>query len=135
VRSLNHDTVGIEHAPRIHGGGTPSESSPQSGDAGAVSDSGLVLDRDDAQAAHELLLDVVPLVVEGGPAQREDRGRAVHERAVLEPLDECLVAGLLHEPRHSLHGAVETPYLPLGRAGRTVEYLGRAIWVEAQPIG
>src|SRR5216683_2750512 len=134
VRSLNHHTVGISHATGIHGRGPPPESGPQPGDAGAVSDSGLVLDRDDAQAAQELLLDVVPLVVEGCPAQREDRGGAVHELAVLEPLDECLVARLLHELRHPVHGAVEIPYLPLGGAGCAVEHLGRAIRVDVQLI-
>jgi rod shape-determining protein MreB len=102
-------------------GGAPSEPCPQPGDAGAVSDPGLVLDRDDAEAAHQLLLDVVPLVVERGPAEREDRRRHVDGLAVLEPLDERVVARLLHQLGDAIHGALELPLLPLGGAGRAVQ--------------
>ena len=50
------------------------ESHPQTGDAGGVSYAGLVFDGDDPQAAHQLLLDVVPLVVHRGAAEGEDGG-------------------------------------------------------------
>jgi hypothetical protein len=56
----------------------------------------LVLDCDDTEAAHELLLDVVPFAVQRGAAERKNRRRHVDERAVFQPLDERLVACLLH---------------------------------------
>src|SRR5262249_27424004 len=103
----------IRHRAWVHGGGAPSEPCPQPGDAGAVSDPGLVLDRDDAKTAEELLLDVVPLVVEGRATKRENGRRHIDELAVGEPLDERLVTRFLHELRHTVHRAVEVPDLPV----------------------
>ena len=72
VGAHDDDAVGVRHAPRIHRRRAATESCPQTGDAGAVSYPGLVLDGDDAEAAHELLVEVVPLDVEGGAAEGED---------------------------------------------------------------
>src|SRR5881397_1804648 len=66
VRAHHDDAVRVGHAPGIERRGAASEPCPQPGDAGGVSDPGLVLDGDDAEPAHQLLMDVVPLVVEGG---------------------------------------------------------------------
>ena len=101
----------------IEGRRAAAESCPQTGDARAVSYPRLVLDGDDAEPAHELLADVVPLDVEGGAAQREDRRRHVDELAVGKLLDERLVAGLLHQLGDPVHGAFEVPHLPVGRPG------------------
>src|SRR5581483_10562340 len=135
VRAFDDDAVGIHQAARIHRRGAAPHAYPQTGDTGAVSDAGLVLDGDHAEAAHELLLEVVPLVVHRGAAEREDGQRVVHHLAVGQPLDERLVAGLLHQLRHAVHRAVEVPLLPGGRAGRAVQYFGQAVRVHVELIG
>src|SRR5207237_9781155 len=112
--------------------GAPPEPWPQPGDARAVSDTGLVLDRDDAQPAQEFLLDVIPLVVEGRPAQREDGGRTVDGLAVLQPLDERLVARLLDQFGHAADGALEVPGLPLAGARRAVEHPGGPVGIHVE---
>ena len=50
------------------------------------------------------------------------------------PLDERLVAGLLHQSCHAVDRAIEVPHLPLGCAGSAVEHLGRAIRVHVKLV-
>ena len=57
-----------------------------------MSDAGLVLDGHDAEAAHELLLDVVPLVIQGSTTQREQGRCHVDHSAIGEALNKRLVA-------------------------------------------
>jgi hypothetical protein len=63
IGALNDNAVGIRQVTWVDRSGATPQARPQTGDAGAVSDAGLILDRDDPQAAHQLLLDVVPFVV------------------------------------------------------------------------
>src|SRR5437763_274385 len=56
VGALNDDAVRVGEASRVHGRGTPPHPRPQTGDAGAVSDAGLVFDGDDPQSPQELLV-------------------------------------------------------------------------------
>ena len=69
IRAHDDDAIGVRHAARIHGRGAATEPSPQTGDARAVSYTGLVLDRYDTEPTHELLLDMVPFDIEGGAAE------------------------------------------------------------------
>ena len=79
VRALDEDGVGVDQAAGKRGGRSATQSHPQTGDAGGVSYAGLVFDGDDPQTPHQLLLHVVPLVVHGGAAEREDgSGRHLH---------------------------------------------------------
>src|SRR5688572_16948814 len=132
VRAHDDDAVRVLHAAWIHGGGAAAESGPQTGDAGAVSYSRLVLDRDHAQAPHELLMDVVELDLESRAAEREYRRRHVDELAVWQVLDERFVARLAHELRDSVHGPLEVPYFPIGCTGRAVQYLRWTVRIDVK---
>src|SRR5687767_364453 len=68
VRAHDDDAIRMLHVPRIHRRCAAPQPCPQTGDAGAVSYPRLVFDRNDPEAATELLADVVELVVEGGAA-------------------------------------------------------------------
>jgi len=72
VRAHENTAVGLCHGAVRYGRGAATEAGPQTGDAGAMSYSSLILDGDDAEAAHQFLLDVIPLIVQGGPAEREN---------------------------------------------------------------
>src|SRR5262249_55528736 len=132
VGAHDHDAVRVRHAPRIEGGRPAPEPCPQTGDAGAVSDPGLILDGHHAQAAHELLLDVVELDLQSSPAQREDGRGHVHELAARQPFDERLVPGLLDQLGHPVESALEIPDLPVRRPGRTVQDLRGTVGIHVQ---
>ena len=97
VGAHDNDAVGIVHAPRIESRRAAAEACPQTGDARAMSYPRLVLDRDDAEATHELLANLIELDLEGGAAEREDRRRHIDDLAVGKLLDEGIVARLLQE--------------------------------------
>src|SRR5213594_4008235 len=82
VRAHDHEAVSVLEVARIQGRRAPTEPCPQTGDARAVSYPGLILDGDDPEPAPELLAHVVELVVEGGAAEPEDRGRHIDELPV-----------------------------------------------------
>ena len=69
VGALDEDGVRVDEATGEGCRRSAAESHPQTGDAGGVSYTGLVFDGDHPQAAHEFLVDVVPLVVQGGAAK------------------------------------------------------------------
>ena len=71
----------------------------------------------DAEAAHQLLLDVVPFVIERRTAQRKDCGGGVDQLAVFKLLDECFIARFFNQLGYSVHRALEVPYFPVGGAG------------------
>ena len=77
VGALNDDAVRVLQVARIKGRGASTETGPQTGDAGAVSDAGLVLNGHHPQAAHQLLLEMVPFVVQCRPAQSENGRRVI----------------------------------------------------------
>src|SRR5580704_10374433 len=64
VRTHDDNAIGILHAARIHSRRATAESCPQTGDTGAMSDTGLILNRDDAEPTHEFLVYVIPFDVE-----------------------------------------------------------------------
>ena len=68
VGTHDDDAVGICHGSRVEGGCTAAKSGPQTGDARAVSYPCLILDGNDAEAAHQLLANVIELDLEGGAA-------------------------------------------------------------------
>ena len=77
VRAHDHDAVGVLEILLEVRRAASSERGPQTGDRGAVSYAGLVLDLDDAERDAELLDQVVLLVVERRAAEVADRQRAV----------------------------------------------------------
>src|SRR5258708_36337492 len=80
----------------------------------------LVLDGDDAQAAHEFGVRVVPLVVDGRATERKDR-RSAHQRLAVGGLFlEGLVAGLLGQLGDAIHGPIERPIFPVVRIRRAI---------------
>ena len=68
IGAHHDDAVGVVHRSRIEGGRAAAEACPQTGDARAVSYPRLVLDRDNAETAHEFLANMVELDLEGGTA-------------------------------------------------------------------
>ena len=68
VGAHDDDAVGVGHAPRVEGCCAAAESCPQTGDARAVSYPCLILDRDNAETAHEFLAKVIELDLERGAA-------------------------------------------------------------------
>jgi len=68
VGAHDYDAIGVVHAPRVESRCAAAESGPQTGDARAVSYPRLILDRNDAETAHELLADVIELDLKGGAA-------------------------------------------------------------------
>ena len=83
VRAHDQDGIGVGEVLLEGGRPASSEACPQTGDGGAMSYTGLVLDRDDPQAGVEELLDqVVLFVVHRGAPERGDRGRLVDQLAV-----------------------------------------------------
>src|SRR5438445_7692781 len=84
------------------------------------------------ETAHELLLDVIELDLERGAAQGKEGRCHVDELAVRESFDERLVARRLDQLGDAVHGAIDVPHFPFGRAGRTVQDLRRAIRIDVQ---
>ena len=80
----------------------------------------LVLDRHDAETAHEFLLKVIPFVIECGAAEREYRSRRINDFAVGEFFNKSFVAGFFDQFGHPVHRALERPHFPIGRARRAV---------------
>src|SRR5439155_23088948 len=128
------EAVGMLKIARIENRRAATEPWPQAGDARAVSYPGLILDRDHPEPAPELLTHVVELVVERRAAQREHRGAHVHELPVRELLDERLVAGLLDQLGHAIHGPLQLDDLPLFRAGLAMQDLGGAVRVQVELV-
>src|SRR5262245_5843654 len=132
VGTHDDDTVGVIHAPGVEGGRAAAESGPQTGDTRAVSYPRLVFDGDDAEPTHKLLMHVIELHLEGRATQGENRGGHVDELAAGKLFDEGLVASLFHQLSDPVHRAFEIPYLPIGRAGGTVQDLGWTVRVDVE---
>ena len=69
VRALDDDAVRVLQVLQEAGGAATAEGGPQTGNGGAVSNTGLVLDLDGAHRGEQLLDQVVLFVVQGGPAE------------------------------------------------------------------
>ncbi len=69
IRALDDDAVGVLHVLLEVSGPAAPKASPQTGNGGGVSNTGLILDLDRAQRREQLLDQVVFLIVQGGPAQ------------------------------------------------------------------
>ena len=85
VAAHDQDDVGVHHVDPVVGHGAPAEGGRQTGDRGAVSETGLVLDVDEAEGAHELGQEVALLVVERRAAQAGDGLGAVDHVPVHRP--------------------------------------------------
>jgi len=100
-----------------------------------MSNTGLILNRDDAEATHEFLVYVIPFDIERRPAQREDTSRRIDELAVRKSFDKGFIARLLHQVGDAIHGAIQVPHLPFGCARSPVQHLGGAIGIDMQLKG
>src|SRR5689334_11903936 len=69
VGALDDDAVRVDEVLLVVGGAAAAERGSQTGNGGAVSNTGLVLDLHRAHGGVELLHEVVLLVVEGCPAE------------------------------------------------------------------
>src|SRR5262245_4767143 len=130
VGAHDHDTVGVIHASGVKGGRAAAESSPQTGDARAVSYPRLILDRHDAETAHALLMHVVELDFVDGAAEGENGGRHIDELAVGKFLDEGLVARFFDQLGDPVHRLFQVPNLPICRARGAMQYLGRPVGID-----
>src|SRR5262249_16808066 len=110
----------------------------------AVSYPGLVFQVDDAEGPHQLALEVVPLVVHGGAAERGDGRRVVDELAhrlaagvlALPVLAEGGVARRLDALGDAVHGPVKGfGFGRVGGRGGAVPDLGDAVGVDRQLEG
>src|SRR6266851_5427864 len=110
------------------------EPCPQTGDTRTVSYPGLILDGHDAKAAHELLLDMIPFVIQGGATQREQGRRHVDHSAIREALNKSLVACLGDQLGNAIHRPFQVPHLPLCGPGSTMQHLGGAVRVHMQLV-
>src|SRR5262249_9191483 len=132
VGTHDHDTVGVIHAARIKGGRAAAKSGPQTGDARAVSYPRLILDRHDAEAAHELLMHVVELDFVDGAAEGENGRGHIDDFPVGKLFDKGLVAGFFHQLCDPVHRAFEIPDLPIGSPRSAMQDLGRAVRVDVE---
>ena len=109
---------------------------PRPGTLGAVSYAGLVLDRDDPQAAHQLLLDVVPLVVDGGAAEREDRRRWSSTSLPFGGACSTNVSSRVFLTSSAMRSIAQSSSQTshCGGAGRAVEHLGQAVRVDVKLV-
>src|SRR4028119_740084 len=82
VGALDDDAVAVLQVLQEVRGSATTERGPQTGDGGAVSYAGLVLDLDRAQGREQLLDEVVLLVVERRPAERGEPEGAVDPLAL-----------------------------------------------------
>ena len=73
VGALDDDAVGVLQVLQEARGAATAERGPQTGDGGAVSNTGLVLDLYGAHGREDLLDQIVLFVVQGGAAERGDR--------------------------------------------------------------
>ena len=89
----------------------------------------LILDRHDPETAHQLLLYVIPFVIECGAAEGEYRRGRVYDFVVFESLNESLVAGFLYQLGDASHRSLERPHFPIGGSRRSVQYFRRPVWI------
>ena len=96
---------------------TATECGPQTGDRRSVSNTGLVFQVADPQAAHGLDHQVIELVGIGAAAGPGDALAAVDGVALGVRVDEGFIAGLLHQPPDLVDGGVPGDVLPMVGAG------------------
>ena len=78
VGSLDHDAIRILQIAGINRCCAATQPRPQTGDAGAVSDACLILNGHHPQSSHQLLLEVVPFIVQCGAAKSKDGGCVIN---------------------------------------------------------
>src|SRR5215216_7118600 len=113
VRAHDRDDVRVLEVLLVVGCASSPERGPQTGDRGAVSYAGLVLDLDDAQGGAEFLDQVVLLVVQRGTAEISDGHRPVGRSAALGRLLPGRRARVDHAGGDHLHRLVERELFPL----------------------
>ncbi len=117
VRALDEDAVGVRQVLLEGGRAAAAEASPQTGDGGGVSNTGLVLDLDRAQRGEQLLDQVVLFVVQRRPAQAGEAQRAPGALAVDLPCQPCRRAAMTRSAIMSIagRGRASSHSVPYGR--------------------
>ena len=113
VAADDHDAVTVGEIVPVVGHGPSSESGPQRGHRGRVSEPGLVLQIDHAQASHQFADEVALLVVEGRPADGGQGLGAVDRRPGGRFADKGGVPGGLDALGQGLHGPVQGFFFPV----------------------
>src|ERR1700694_2861433 len=86
VRALDNDAVRVLQVLLEGCRSSPAKRCPQTGNGGAVSYAGLVLDLDGSEGGKQLLDEVVLLVVESGPSQAGDTKCPADPEVAVAPL-------------------------------------------------
>src|SRR5947207_3322652 len=105
--------VGVLDVDITIGHRSASECGPQTGDRGAVSNTGLGFYITDPQAAHGLAYEVIEFVGIGAATDPGDAFAAVHGTPDGIPLDERFVAGLFHPVADLGYGLVPRDVFPV----------------------
>ena len=127
VRALDDDAIRVRQVLLKTGGAAAAEGSSQTGNGGAVSNTGLVLDLDGAHCGEDLLDQVVLFIVQGGPAQRR-RCPACGERGCPCSSWSCQVRSRVSATRSAtiVMAVSRSSGLPLGAVRTSVEHLSAA---------
>src|SRR5207247_6905405 len=136
VAAHDQDGVGVGEVLLKRGGSASSEAGPQTGDGGAMSYAGLVLDRDNPQAAVEELLDqVVLFVVHGSAAEGGDRGGVIDQLAVGRALDEAGITGFFDALGDTIKAPLERTVFPVIRVRRAIAHGRHPVRIDDILIG
>ena len=126
VGALDDDAVRIrEVLHRLRGSAAPKRGS-QTGNRGAVSYAGLVLDLNSTRGGKQLLDEVVFLVIDGRATERSDTERAAHGAAVFVGILPVLLARLEVALGNHRHSGLAIKLDPLFRLWSAVEDVGHA---------
>ena len=115
VRAHDQDAVGVLQVLLERGGAAAPKRGPQTGDRGAVSYAGLVLDRERSHRGEELLDQIVLLAVERRAAEEVDPERALERLAVIAFPPPRSPPGPLMMRSAIISLAVSSELLPIGR--------------------
>lgn len=134
IGTLNHYAIRVLHIARIEGRGAAAETGSQTGNAGTVSDARLVFDSHNSQTAHQLLLNMIPLVIQRRTAQRQNGRRMIDQRAVREGIDKGFIARLFNQFGNPLHRPFKLHFTPFGGTRFSVQHLAGTIGVFMQLV-
>ena len=123
IGALDDDAVCILQVLLKGGRASAAKRCPQTGNGRGVSNTGLVLDLNDAERIEEFLDEIVLFVVEGGTTEVRDGHRAANFQPIFGGLFPVAVTGILDPlshhvhrllPRNTVRAAVQNVMLSLG---------------------
>jgi len=132
IGSLDHDAVRVLQISRINRNSASTQPRSQTGNTWAVSDACLVLNGNHSQASHQLLLEVVPFVVQGCASKSKDSCRMINQRAIFQAFDERIIAGLFYQFSYAIHRPIKTYLIPILCTGLSMKHAPGTITVVVQ---